>query len=412
MFWLLLKMFWGCMNNVYDYIIIGSGFAGAILAERLASQCNKQILLIEKRSHVAGNMYDYKDENGIIVHKYGPHLFRTNEDKVKEYLSLFTQWHPYQHKVLANVQDKLVPVPFNLKSLEILLPDSAASYKEKLINNFGLETKVPISILRKHQDEDIRSLGNFIFQQIYLNYTTKQWGEEPENLDFETITSRVPVHISYDDRYFQQNFQALPKSGYTKMFENMLSHPNIKIMLDSDSKNFIKLDEENRVIYFEDKIFKGNVIYTGQIDELFNYKFGELPYRSLKFVIQTHDAPYFQPVGTVNYPDTRDYTRITDYNHMTTEPSAKKTTIMYEYPQAFVKEDPTSNIPYYPIPKDENYALYKKYSSYAQSFPNLILIGRLAEYRYYDMNDIIIRALDEFERITSQFSQLLDKNTI
>lgn len=385
---------------MHDYIIVGSGFAGTILAEQIASRQNKKVLVIEKRGHIAGNMYDYQDENDILVHRYGPHLFRTNEDIVVKYLSKFTDWHPYQHRVLANVDNQLVPVPFNLKSLELLLPkEKADNYKNKLIEAFGMEIKVPVSKLRSHKDKAIQELGDFIFEKIYLNYTIKQWGDKPENLDFEVITARVPIHISYDDRYFQQSFQALPAEGYTKMFERMLNHPNIQIMLNTDAKDLIKTDPEKFEFYFNGKLFEGTIIYTGPIDELFNYKFGDLPYRSLRFVTESHNRKFFQPTGTVNYPNTEKYTRITEYNHMMQIPNDKKTTIMLEYPQEFDKNDPNKNIPYYPIPKDTNSELYNRYLKLAKNFKNLRLIGRLAEYKYYDMNDIIIRALKEFEYI-------------
>lgn len=385
-----------------EVIVVGSGFAGAILAERLASQQGKKVLVLEQRDHIAGNMYDYQDENGIIVHKYGPHLFRTNEERVKNYLSLFTNWHPYQHRVLAEVDNILVPVPFNLRSLELLMPKKAEFFKNKLIDLFGMEVKVPISVLRKHEDIDIRSLGDFIFNKIYLNYTVKQWGQKPEDLDFDTITARVPVHISYDDRYFQQSFQALPDKGYTAMFAKMLAHENIKLQLQTKAHEFITIDRTEKAIYFQGKRFLGLLIYTGQIDELFDYELGELPYRSLKFVTKSHNEAFFQPVGTVNYPNNHAYTRITDYNHMMASPSATNTCITYEYPQEFNRNIEGKNTPYYPIPKDENFELYKRYYKLAQDFPNLHLIGRLAEYRYYDMNDIIIKALDDYEKIFTE----------
>lgn len=388
---------------MYDYIIVGSGFAGSILAERVASQLNQKVLIIEKRPHIAGNMYDYKDINNILVHKYGPHLFRTNEDKVKNYLSNFTDWYPYQHKVLAKINDKLVPVPFNLTSLELLLPDEKVTlYKDKLIAHFGMDVKVPVSKLRNSEDDDIKTLGNFIFETLYLNYTVKQWGDKPENLDFETITARVPVHISYDDRYFQQKFQALPVEGYTAMFKKMLSHNNINILLNTESKDLLKIDLNNKIILFKGQKYEGNIIYTGPIDELFDYHLGELPYRSLKFTTETHDTALLQRVGTVNYPNTELYTRITEYNHMMRIHNHNKTVLMYEYPQEYDRTNLEKNIPYYPIPKDCNSELFNKYKELVKSFPNLRLIGRLAEYRYYDMNDIILRALEEFEDISTK----------
>lgn len=384
------------MSN-YDFIIVGAGFAGTILAERLASQSGKRILLIEQRDHIAGNMYDYYDEHGVLVHKYGPHLFRTNSPRVLSYISQFTDWHPYQHRVLASVQDQLVPVPFNLTSLERLLPDRAEELKALLIGEFGMDVKVPVSVLRKHADPRIREFGEFVFENVYLNYTTKQWGDKPENLDFETITARVPVHISFDDRYFQESHQALPKEGYTKMFERMLENPLIEVRLGVKSKDVLSLDESNNEIRLMGEPFSGGVIYTGPIDELFNYKFGELPYRSLRFDLETHEMDFFQPCATVNYPNTELYTRITEYKHLMAR-APEKTTIMKEYPQAYDRNIPSQNIPYYPIPKDSNAALYSKYLEVTQKFPRLMLVGRLAEYRYYDMNNIIERALDVYDQ--------------
>ncbi len=383
----------------YDFIIVGAGFAGSILAERLASQNGKRILLIDQREHIAGNMFDYQDQHGVLVHKYGPHLFRTNSPRVLEYISKFTGWHPYQHRVLAEVQDQLVPVPFNLTSLERLLPERADELKGLLVAEFGMDVKVPVSVLRKHADQRIREFGEFVFENVYLNYTTKQWGDKPENLDFETITARVPVHISYDDRYFQEQHQALPKDGYTKMFEAMLANPLIEVCLNTKAKDILSLSPETGEINYMGKRFEGRVIYTGPIDELFDYQFGELPYRSLRFDLESHDVDYYQPCATVNYPNTQLYTRITEYKHLMAQPTVK-TTIMKEYPQAYDRMVPAQSIPYYPIPKDSNAELYGKYSTLAAKYPQLMLVGRLAEYRYYDMNNIIERALDVFD---SQF---------
>ncbi|MBX8811144.1 UDP-galactopyranose mutase [Ochrobactrum sp. MR34] len=378
----------------YDCIVVGSGFAGSILAERLATQNNKKVLIIEQRDHIAGNMFDYMDGNGIRIHKYGPHLFRTNSERVLNYISKFTEWQPYQHRVLASVNNELVPVPFNLTSLEKLLPHNATELKALLLSEFGMDIKVPVSTLQKHSDVRIQKLGNFIFENIYLNYTTKQWGEKPENLDFETITARVPVHISYDDRYFQESHQALPLNGYTAMFDSMLSHSNIEIRLNCKSSNVLKFEQEKDEIYFENEVFEGDVIYTGPIDELFNYCYGELPYRSLRFDLESH-SNIFQPTATVNYPNDFDYTRITEYKHLMNI-STPKTTIMKEYPQDYDKNDPIKNIPYYPIPKDTNTDLYNKYFNLSEKYKNLTLVGRLAEYKYYDMNNIINKALDVY----------------
>jgi len=380
----------------YDVIIVGTGFAGSILAERLASQMDRKVLLIEQRDHIAGNMYDYKDEHGVMVHKYGPHLFRTNSPRVLSYISQFTDWEPYQHRVLAHVQGQLVPVPFNLTSLEKLLPEQAEELKSILIAEFGMDVKVPVSVLRKHADVRVRELGEFIFQNIYLNYTTKQWGDKPENLDFETITARVPVHLSYDDRYFQESHQALPKQGYTAMFERMLAHPNIEVRLNTKASELLEFDSSSGKVLFEGQPFEGDLIYTGPVDELFGYVYGELPYRSLRFDLETHDMEYYQPTTTVNYPNTERFTRITEYKHLMGD-KPEKTTIMKEYPQEYDRNVPAQSIPYYPIPKDASAALYARYVDLTRKFQNLKLVGRLAEYRYYDMNNIIEHALDVFE---------------
>lgn len=382
----------------YDFIVVGSGFAGAIIAERVASQLGKRVLIVEQRDHIAGNMFDYADRHDVLIHKYGPHIFRTSSPRVLDYLSQFTEWHPYEHRVLAEVNDQLVPVPFNLTSLEKLLPEKAEELKGLLLSEYGMDVKVPVSVLRKHADARIRELGEFIFANIYLNYTTKQWGDKPENLDFETITQRVPVHISYGDRYFQEGHQALPKNGYTEMFRKMLDHPNIEIRLNTKANDLLAIDARSGLVKFEGQPFHGTLVYTGAIDELFGYCHGEMPYRSLRFDIQTYtDRDYFQPTGTVNYPNRHAYTRISEYKHMMAA-KPKATSVMIEYPQEYDRHTPGKDIPYYPIPKDANEVAYKRYTDLADKVPNLILAGRLAEYRYYDMNNIINRALDVFEQ--------------
>lgn len=380
----------------FDALVVGAGFAGAILAERLASQRGKRVLLLERRKHLAGNMYDRPDATGILVHVYGPHIFRTDHDRVLGYLSQFTDWRPYQHRVLASVDGQLVPVPFNLTSLARLLPkEEAGPLREKLLARYAFDAKVPVAELRASDDPEIRALGELIFEKIYLHYTVKQWGERPENLDFATITRRVPVRLSEDDRYFQQKHQGMPKEGYTRLFERMLAHPNIELRLGVDASRALALDDASGRILFEGRPFDGPVIYSGALDELFGYRFGELPYRSLEFKVRTVEQDVFQPAAVVNYPNEHDYTRITEFKYLTGQPVRGWTTVAEEYPKAYDRAAGTE--PYYPIPKPENEAAYGRYLEAARRFPSLVVIGRLAEYRYYDMNDIVVRALDQFD---------------
>ncbi|GAB6888636.1 UDP-galactopyranose mutase [Desulfothermus okinawensis JCM 13304] len=376
-----------------NYLIIGSGLAGSVIAERISTILNKKVLIIEKRNHIGGNCYDYKDENGIIVHKYGPHLFHTNCKEVFDYISNFTDWHIYQHRVLAFIDGKKVPIPFNLNSLYLVFPETLARrIEEKLLKRYHYNSKVPILELKKENDEDLKFLAEYIYQKIFLNYTAKQWGMKPEEIDPE-VTARVPVFIGKDDRYFTDTYQAVPTGGYTKIFERMLDHPNIKLMLSTDFKEVMNVDIESRKIYFLGQEIKGKVIFTGMIDELFDYKFGELPYRSLDLRFETLDKEWFQEVPTVNYPNDCDFTRITEFKHIHPV-DTKRTVILKEYPKQYKTG---KDMPYYPFFTKENRELYNKYKELAEKFENLILVGRLAEYRYFDMDDVVKRALEIFE---------------
>ena len=376
----------------HKILIIGSGITGITLAERFASK-GKKVLIIEKRNHIGGNCYDFKDENGIIVHKYGPHIFHTNYKEVWDYLSNFTEWHLYHHKVLAFVDGKKIPIPFNLNSLyEVFSPFLARRLEEKLLSKYKYGAKVPILELRKTDDQDLKFLANYIYEKIFVNYTAKQWGRKPEEIDPE-VTARVPVVITKDDRYFTDKYQGVPKEGYTKIFKRMLAHPNIKILLNTDFKEVLKVDLESKKIYFLGQEFKGKVIFTGMIDELFDYKFGVLPYRSLNLKFETIEKEYFQEVAVVNYPNDYDFTRITEFKHIHPV-ETKKTTILKEYPKSY---EAGKDIPYYPVFAEEARERYNKYKELAKKFDNLILVGRLAEYRYYDMDDAVKRALEVFE---------------
>jgi len=378
---------------MFNYIVVGSGFSGAVIAERIANVLNRKVLVLEKRNHIGGNCYDYKDENNIIVHKYGPHLFHTDYKEVFDYLSNFTDWHIYHHKVLAFVDGKKVPLPFNLNSIYEVFPQELAKRLEvRLIEKYGYGTKIPILELLKEEDQDLKFLANYVYEKIYKNYTMKQWGLKPEEISPQ-VTARVPVYVSRDNRYFTDKYQVIPKDGYTKIFERMLNHPNIKIMLNTDFKEVISIDFENKKIYFLGQEFKGKLIFTGMIDELFNFKYGFLPYRSLDLRFETIEQEYYQEAPVVNYPNDYDFTRVTEFKHIHPVKS-NKTTILKEYPKAY---QPNVDIPYYPVFTKENQELYNKYKEEADKFENLVLVGRLAEYRYYDMDDVVKRALEVFE---------------
>lgn len=376
---------------MFDYIIIGAGFAGSVIAERIASVLNKKVLIIEKRKHIGGNCWDYIDKNGIIVHRYGPHLFHTNHKDIFEYLSTFTLWHIYYHKVLAFIDGKKIPIPFNFNTLNRLFPrEIAEKLKKKLLEKYPYGTKVSMIELKKVKDGDLQFLANYIYEKIFKNYTKKQWGIKPEILNTEVL-ERVPVIIGKDNRYFQDRYQAVPKYGYTKIFEKMLRHPNITIWMNTDFKSVLNIDTTNRKIYFQKQQFKGKVIFTGMIDELFNYKFGALPYRTLRFKFKTIENEFYQEVATVNYPNEYKFTRITEFKHIHPVKTSV-TRIVFEYPGQYKVGD----IPYYPLFTEKAKERYYKYLESTEKIDNLILIGRLAEYRYYDMDDVVKRALDVF----------------
>ena len=374
-----------------DYIIVGAGLAGVVIAERIATQLNKKVLIIEKRNHIGGNCHDFKDENNILIHKYGPHLFHTNNKKVVDYLSKFTSWDIYNHEVLGYIDGKKVPIPFNFNTLYELFPNlKAKELEELLLKTYEYNSKIPILELKKSTNKDLSFLADFIYDKIFVNYTAKQWGMKPEDMD-GAVTARVPIFIGKDNRYFNDSYQMLPKYGYTKMIENMLNHKNIKLMLNTDFKEICTLKDKD--FYLFDKKFDGNVIYTGQIDELFDYKFEELPYRSVDMRFETIEKEFYQEKATINYPNDYDFTRITEFKHI--HPiNSSKTTILKEYPQEYIKN---VNTPYYPIFTTENQERYNQYLEYSKEFKNLILVGRLAEYKYYDMDDIVKRALEVFK---------------
>ncbi len=386
---------------MFDCIIIGAGFAGSVLAERLANKKNKKILIIEKRNHIGGNCYDFRNEIGVLIHKYGPHIFHTNSKYVWDYLSNFTDWRPYQHRVLVYIDGNKVPLPINLNSIKLLFPqDLSEKIISKLLQKYPYGSKVPILTLLKSNDSTLKFFAEFIYKKVFLNYTFKQWGKKPEELkDF--VTARVPIIINRDNRYFQDKYQGLPLQGYTELFKKLLKNRNINILLNTDFKEILKFDPNSRKFYFLGLPFKGIVIYTAPIDELFDYQFGVLPYRSVNLVFRKYNMEFFQEVATVNYPNNYDFTRITEFKHFyinDTFEKIKGTTVLYEYP---TKYHPTKNVPYYPFFTKEAEENYLKYKELASKVDNLILIGRLAEYRYYNMDDIVLRALQVFDEFFS-----------
>ena len=381
----------------YDVIIVGCGFAGSILARKFAED-NKKVLIYEKRNHIGGNMYEEVLDNNLRVHKYGPHIFHTNNKEVFEFLNNYSDWYFYEHKVIGKIDNQLVPIPFNFKSLELLYDQKdAQKIKEKLLKIYPNEYKVSILDLINNNDKTIKEFGEFVYKNVFENYTAKQWNIPISEVD-KSIINRVPVILGYDDRYFQDKYQYMPKEGYTKLFENLLNHQNITIKLSENALNDISIN--NNKIYWQNKEYKGIVIYTGEIDELFNYKFGPLPYRSLKLVFENYDMNYYQPSSVVNYPNEEEFTRITEFKYLTNELKDNQTTILKEYPQKYDYQDENS-IPYYAIINEENINQYNKYFELTKDIPNLYMCGRLAEYKYYNMDAVIERALELYKKVSS-----------
>ena len=363
---------------MFDYLIVGAGFAGCVLAERLARVLNRRVLLVDKRPHIGGNAYDHYNDHGILVHKYGPHIFHTNSRPVFDYLSQFTEWRQYEHRVVASVDGQLVPIPINLDTINRLY---GLNLNSQQVESFFQSVAEPVEHIRTSEDVVVSRVGRELYQKFFRNYTRKQWGLDPSELD-ASVTSRVPVRTNRDDRYFSDSYQAMPLHGYTRMFENMLDHPNIKIMLNTD---YLELGGE---------LLAKEIVYTGPVDEFFDYRYGKLPYRSLRFKHETLNRETYQPAPVVNYPNEHPYTRVTEFKYLTGQ-EHPKTSIVYEFPM-------DEGDPYYPVPRPENKEIHKKYKALADGTLGVHFVGRLATYQYYNMDQVTAQALTLFNKISAE----------
>ncbi|MGM9508517.1 UDP-galactopyranose mutase [Larkinella sp. GY13] len=360
----------------YDFAIVGAGYAGSVLAERLASQSGKKVLVLDKRPHIGGNAYDYYNEDGILIHLYGPHIFHTNSPEVFGYLSNFTEWRPYEHRVLASVEGQLLPIPINLDTVNKLY---GKNFTSEELGEYFKTVGEPVEDIKTSEDVVVSQVGRDLYEKFFKYYTKKQWGVYPSELD-KSVTSRIPTRTNQDDRYFSDQFQSMPLHGFTKMFEKMVDHPNITLMLATDFKDV------------KDSLSYDQLIYTGPVDEYFDHCFGKLPYRSLQFEHKTLNEEWHQPVAVVNYPNDNAYTRITEYKHLTGQEHPTKTSITFEYPQS-------EGDPYYPVPMPENAELYRKYKQLADQQQNVYFVGRLGTYRYYNMDQVVAQALTLYKKL-------------
>ncbi|HEX8458557.1 MAG TPA: UDP-galactopyranose mutase [Pyrinomonadaceae bacterium] len=364
--------------GMFDYLIVGAGYAGSVLAERLARVAGKRVLVCDRRPHIAGNAYDHYNDAGVLVHKYGPHIFHTNSREVFEYLSQFTEWRQYEHRVLASVDGQLLPIPINLDTINRYYGLNLTSFQVEEFLNSIAERREQI---RTSEDVVVNRVGRELYEKFFRNYTRKQWGLDPSELD-ASVTARVPIRTNRDDRYFADNYQAMPLHGYTRMFENMLDHPNIHVMLNTDYRDI------ERIIPYKE------MIYTGPVDEYFDFRHGKLPYRSLEFKHETKDTEVYQSAPVVNYPNDNLYTRITEFKYLTGQ-EHRKTSIVYEYPRA-------EGDPYYPVPRPENAELYAKYKTLADETAGVYFVGRLATYKYYNMDQVVAQALTTYKKIVGE----------
>jgi UDP-galactopyranose mutase len=363
---------------MFDYLVVGAGFAGSVLAERLARGSGKRVLICDQRAHIGGNAYDEYDSAGVLVHRYGPHIFHTNSAEVFNYLSRFTDWRGYEHRVLASVDGQLLPMPINLDTINRLY---GLNLDSTGVEGYLASVAEKRAAVRTSEDVVLSRVGRDLYEKFFRNYTRKQWGLDPSELDAQ-VAARIPVRTNRDDRYFTDEYQAMPRRGFTRLFENLLDHPNISILLNTDYREIA------------DEVRYRKMIYTGPIDEFFDLRFGKLPYRSLQFRHETHNRKRFQSAAVVNYPNEHDYTRITEFKYLTGQ-EHRQTSIVYEFPKA-------EGDPYYPIPQAANAAIYKQYRELAEATPDVRFVGRLATYRYYNMDQVIAQALTVYKKIAGE----------
>lgn len=382
-------------TNNTPYIIVGAGLAGCVLAERIANEKKQPVLLIEERNHIGGNCFDEKSKDeSYYIHTYGPHLFHTNDKDIFSYLSQFTTWIPYEHAVLTHIKNKNVPIPFNLNTLEMThSKEGADTLKKILLERYGNNAVVSITDLKKNNNPSLKNLSEFIYTHFFENYSKKQWGEHFTSMDIENVLARVPIRTNRDNRYFSDTYQCMPKDGFTSLFKKLTANPLITLHTGKDA--FDSLSIKGNTLYWDEKLFAGTLIYTGKIDRLFNYKHGHLPYRSLRLEFEEKNMKFFQGATVVNYPNDNSYTRITEFKHIY-KSQYPSSVILREYPENHI---PGENTPYYPIPGENNEQIYDTYRKEAQNIPNLLLVGRLAEYKYYNMDDVIKKALKLFESL-------------
>ena len=381
-----------------DIIIVGSGFSGSILAREIAEKLNRKVLVLEKRPHIGGNAYDEYDEYGILIQRYGPHYLNTNNYKIIKYLSNFAELYPHDAKLLSYIDNEYVQLPFNYRTMQQLVGFENSERLLKLMReSFKGRDRVPIFELLYNEHEEIQNYGNLLFEKAFKTYTAKQWGLSPDQID-KSVIERVPMAMNFDERYLNKDFQYLPKKGFTEIFKNMLNHPNITIKTDVDALSYLELDEKNKKVIYKGRDVK-LLVFTGAIDDLFHKKHGQLPYRSLNIEYEYYDVDSKLPCEIISYPQAEGYTRSTEYKKITLNCRAECTVVATEYPLEYDPNSDIANTPYYPTLTKESMEMYEKYKAESEKYGNIILCGRLAEFRYYNMDVCIEHALEKFEEV-------------